>query len=57
MAKKALVGHGAADKEQVAAMVARMLGLAAPPSPLDATDALALALTFAMRPAGSAARV
>ncbi len=50
--KKVLVGHGAADKSQVAAMVARLLGLAAPPEPLDATDALALALTHALRSAG-----
>jgi Holliday junction resolvasome RuvABC endonuclease subunit len=30
-------------------MVARMLGLERPPEPLDASDALALALTFAVR--------
>ena len=57
VAKKAIVGHGGAAKEQVAAMVARILGLSAPPEPADVTDALALALTFAMRPAGSAVRV
>ena len=49
VAKKALVGFGGADKTQVAAMVARMLGLAKPPEPLDATDALALALTHIVR--------
>jgi crossover junction endodeoxyribonuclease RuvC len=49
VAKKTLVGFGAAHKTQVAAMVARLLGLDAPPEPLDATDALALALTFVMR--------
>ena len=43
--KKALVGSGGADKTQVARMVAAGLGLAEPPTPLDATDALALALT------------
>lgn len=48
-AKKALVGHGAAHKTQVAAMVARRLGLDAPPQPLDASDALALALTHVLR--------
>jgi len=48
-AKKALVGNGAAHKLQVAGMVARLLGLASPPEPLDATDALALALSFALR--------
>jgi len=49
VAKKALVGYGAADKSQVAAMVARLLGLERPPEPLDATDALALALTYGIR--------
>lgn len=48
-AKKALVGNGQAHKSQVAAMVARMLGLQRPPEPLDATDALALALTHVVR--------
>lgn len=43
-AKKALVGNGQADKVQVARMVATSLGLAEPPEPLDASDALALAL-------------
>jgi crossover junction endodeoxyribonuclease RuvC len=47
--KKTLVGNGAAHKTQVAFMVARLLGLAEPPRPLDATDALSLALTHAMR--------
>jgi crossover junction endodeoxyribonuclease RuvC len=49
VAKKVLVGFGAAHKTQVAAMVARMLSLDAPPQPLDATDALALALTHVVR--------
>ncbi len=49
VAKKALVGHGAADKTQVAAMVAETLGLAEAPKPLDATDALALALAHVLR--------
>lgn len=49
VAKKALVGFGAADKSQVAAMVARLLALERPPEPLDATDALALALTYGLR--------
>ena len=43
-AKKAVVGHGGADKFQVARMAAAALGLRAPPRPLDASDALALAL-------------
>jgi crossover junction endodeoxyribonuclease RuvC len=49
VAKKALVGNGGADKEQVARMVAAELGLAEPPRPHDATDALALALTYVHR--------
>ncbi len=44
--KRALVGAGSARKEQVGAMVARMLGLHAAPKPLDVSDALALALAF-----------
>jgi crossover junction endodeoxyribonuclease RuvC len=56
VAKKALVGHGAADKTQVAAMVAAALGLAEAPGPLDATDALALALAHVLR-ARQAARI
>lgn len=44
VAKKAVVGNGQADKTQVAAMVAAALGLDAAPEPLDASDALALAL-------------
>jgi crossover junction endodeoxyribonuclease RuvC len=48
-AKKALVGNGQAHKTQVAAMVARLLGLERPPDPLDATDALALALAHYLR--------
>ncbi len=51
-AKKALVGNGAAHKSQVAAMVARRLELAKVPEPLDATDALALALTHLDRSLG-----
>lgn len=49
VAKKALVGNGAADKTQVAKMVAHLLSLAEPPEPLDATDALALALAHLQR--------
>ncbi|HUR26807.1 MAG TPA: crossover junction endodeoxyribonuclease RuvC [Planctomycetota bacterium] len=48
-AKKALVGNGAAHKSQVAAMVARRLELKEAPKPLDASDALALALTHLLR--------
>jgi crossover junction endodeoxyribonuclease RuvC len=44
--KRALVGSGSARKEQVAAMVARLLGLRRPPQPYDVSDALALALAY-----------
>ncbi len=44
--KRALVGSGSARKEQVGAMVARMLGLRSVPRPHDVSDALALALAF-----------
>ena len=42
--KKALTGYGHAGKPAVAAMVARRLGLAGPPEPSDAADALAVAI-------------
>lgn len=54
--KQAVAGYGAATKEQVQRMVASLLGLAEPPQPPDAADALALALChLAMAP--MAARV
>jgi crossover junction endodeoxyribonuclease RuvC len=43
--KSQVTGYGAADKTQVTTMVTRLLGLAAPPKPADAADALALAIT------------
>jgi crossover junction endodeoxyribonuclease RuvC len=42
--KLAVTGFGAATKDQVQRMVARLLGLDAVPKPADAADALALAL-------------
>ncbi len=42
--KRAIGGHGAADKAQLAQMVRAILGLTTLP-PVDATDALAIALT------------
>lgn len=42
--KDAVVGYGAATKEQVIKMVQTILGLAAPPKPADAADAAAVAL-------------
>ncbi len=44
--KKAVVGHGHARKEQVQAMVVRLLALAGVPG-TDAADALGLAITHA----------
>jgi crossover junction endodeoxyribonuclease RuvC len=42
--KGAVCGHGRAGKEQVGRMVARLLGLPAPPTPDHAADALAVAI-------------
>ncbi len=42
--KMAVTGYGRAEKRQVQAMVRALLGLAAPPRPDDAADALALAV-------------
>jgi len=44
--KRALVGSGAARKDQVNAMVTRLLKLKAPPKPNDVSDALAIALAY-----------
>jgi len=52
--KAAVTGNGRADKAQVGAMVTRLLGLAAPPTPADTADALALAICAVWR--GSAQR-
>ena len=53
--KAAVTGYGAADKAQVGAMVARILGLDEVPKPADAADALALALCHAWRGAPASA--
>jgi crossover junction endodeoxyribonuclease RuvC len=42
--KSAVVGYGRAEKVQVQQMVMRLLGLAEPPEPADAADALAIAI-------------
>jgi crossover junction endodeoxyribonuclease RuvC len=42
--KRAVVGYGRAEKQQVQHMVKVILGLAAVPSPHDAADALAVAI-------------
>ena len=52
--KAAVTGHGRADKDQVGAMVTRLLGLAEAPKPADAADALALAICHLWRGDASA---
>ena len=47
--KQAVCGNGAADKQQVAAMVARLLAVSLDGVPDDATDALAVAIGCAYR--------
>jgi crossover junction endodeoxyribonuclease RuvC len=47
--KKSVVGAGGAPKAQVAAMVARLLRLKHAPSPSDAADGVAVALTHVIR--------
>jgi crossover junction endodeoxyribonuclease RuvC len=47
--KLSVVGNGAAEKSQVAYMVVRLLGLQEVPKPDDVADALAVALTHALR--------
>jgi crossover junction endodeoxyribonuclease RuvC len=42
--KSAVVGYGRAEKHQVQQMVTRLLNLATPPEPTDASDALAIAI-------------
>jgi crossover junction endodeoxyribonuclease RuvC len=54
--KAAVTGNGRADKRQVGAMVTRLLGLDAPPTPADAADALALGICAVWRGAALARR-
>ena len=42
--KAAVSGYGQGDKRQVQSMVRMLLGLAEPPEPLDAADAIAVAI-------------
>ena len=42
--KSAVVGYGRAEKQQVQQMVMRLLKLTVPPEPMDASDALAIAI-------------
>jgi len=46
--KQAVCGYGRADKEQVQRMVKAILGLAEPPTPNHAADALAVAICHAL---------
>jgi crossover junction endodeoxyribonuclease RuvC len=52
--KAAVTGHGRAGKDQVGAMVARLLHLTEAPKPADASDALALAICHVWRGAAQA---
>ncbi|HEU4558868.1 MAG TPA: crossover junction endodeoxyribonuclease RuvC [Longimicrobium sp.] len=54
--KSAVVGAGAATKEQVGYMVQRLLRLKEPPKPHDAADGVAIALCHCFRGFGPAAR-
>lgn len=47
--KAAVTGSGRADKQQVGAMVSRLLGVRSIPGPPDAADALALAICHGWR--------
>ena len=42
--KSSVVGYGRAEKQQVQHMVTRLLDLSVPPEPMDASDALAIAI-------------
>lgn len=50
--KKAVTGNGKAQKEQVAFMVKRILGIKQEIKPLDITDAIAVAITHSQRVKG-----
>ena len=51
--KAAVTGNGRADKNQVTAMVAKLLRITDPPRPADAADALALAICHLWRGGGT----
>ncbi len=55
--KSAVTGYGLADKEQVRFMVMRLLQLHTPPEPLDASDALAIAICHAHHAQTAAAQL
>ena len=48
--KKSVAGSGQASKEQVQYMITKLLSLKEVPRPLDASDALAIALCHTFRP-------
>src|SRR2546430_12755850 len=52
--KAAVTGNGRAGKDQVTAMVTRLLRITEPPRPADAADALALAICHLWRGGGTA---
>ena len=53
--KRAVVGYGRAEKHQVQQMVKLLLGLAQPPTPHDAADALAVAICHLQASTGGVA--
>jgi crossover junction endodeoxyribonuclease RuvC len=55
--KAAVTGNGRADKNQVTAMVTRLLRVTDPPRPADAADALALAICHIWRGGGTGLRL
>src|SRR6516164_2256375 len=55
--KAAVTGSGRADKDQVTAMVTRLLRITDPPRPADAADALALAICHIWRGGGAGLRL
>jgi crossover junction endodeoxyribonuclease RuvC len=55
--KAAVTGNGRADKDQVTAMVTRLLRISDPPRPADAADALALAICHIWRGGGTGLRL
>jgi crossover junction endodeoxyribonuclease RuvC len=55
--KAAVTGNGRAGKDQVTAMVTRLLRVTDPPRPADAADALALAICHIWRGGGTGLRL
>ena len=47
--KQSVAGHGGADKKEMEKMVQILLGIKTPLEPVDAADALALALCYIAR--------